>query len=197
MGFERVFKGIPIELDGEFVSIYKDEDKCKSQITDIKNELIVYCMQDHTEDGVNNVIKHITWDLKMLVSCIEDLEKIWINQRNKSENGDIWFCGWEFEQRNDYKGEENREEAYDWIFTSKVRELALLSMVVKTPDYFDDCEKFFEKMRRIEECLDFDDVISDYITHRFICKYIDYDITYEEDDEKRAEIFGTENSVTE
>ena len=57
-----------------------------------------------------------------------------------------------------------------------IEQLCLLAYVVKTPDYFDDNDKFYDKVNAIKETLDVDELIYSIWNHMLKDDY------YTEDD---------------
>lgn len=161
MGYEvKIIK--PENLDDKFRT-YLTEDNSNS-IEELKNEILIDCMTK--EDFTFTSVKNMRFKISCFISAIEENVKFNILQRFKHLDEDedgVWFCGWHLTKPSNY----DRESSIN----SALRMCLLYKYVIPTPDYFEDSEKFFEKVNRIEQELDFEEYISDAITADFCQTY--------------------------
>lgn len=174
MGFQRILKNVPLPLDTSFKPIYDNMDKINDVINDEKSIIITYCMQDHTNDDISQVLKYIKNHFTLYINFLEEREKLELQEKANTDDDEIWFYGWEFVNSNDYKVEDDDSD----FFASKIQELLILAKVVKTPDYLENREGFWNKINDIDDCLDLSFTIQENMTRKFIVFYKDYDITY-------------------
>lgn len=120
--------------------------KDNSAIDDCKLEILVYCMDNHDVNDISNILKNLRYKMRyMEISCYEDYKRSIYEEWLK--NGEITFCGWKYSHD---EPDLEREEVY----TMYLESLGLLASVVKTPDYFNDGEKFFTKKRHIKDVME-------------------------------------------
>lgn len=161
MGYEvKIIK--PENLDDRFKTILKDSND--DYIAELKNEILIDCMTK--EDFTYGSVKSMRFKISCLIQAIEENVKFNILNRfehlEEGEDG-VWFCGRHLTRPSTY----NRE-----ISINNTLETCLLyKYVIPTPDYFEDSEKFFEKVDKIKEELEFEDYISDEITADFCMTY--------------------------
>lgn len=133
----------------------KDIDQ---KIRDQRLDIIVHCLKSKTESSFT-----IPFMCRCLVSLYEDKYKAELEERVKSENGNIWFCGWGYTRGCDFDK--------DFTLNKMIEELTILTKVVDTPDYFDECERFFEKKQAIEDAIDVEEILIEIINHELIDFY--------------------------
>ena len=138
MSYYKVFKPTKEAMEKYNVS-------CSEKLADVnKLKAVVYCMTAGEKDNVCNVYCELESALKGIDLCTKlDVYKRIYDQFNNE--GNVWFCGWEYARESPYDKEE--------IIKRTIEELAYLKMVVKTPDYFDENEKFIKKKNDIEDIL--------------------------------------------
>lgn len=139
---------------------YKDKDFNfpRNNTAGYKKELLSICM--HTpKDSPMYLQTSLTALVKCLQSSIEREQKESIyNQWKENENHEIWFCGWQYAREATLTNEE--------IVASTVDNLFIYCDLVQTPDYFDDHEKFYEKLNNINEEIDgFEESIIENYNH--------------------------------
>ena len=115
--------------------------------TDI--ELTTYCMLDHSQDKISDVISHISMLLTSIKYDCEGTSYRYAVKRYKEDDKEtIWFCGREHDER-------NYDDEFDRTMKYSVEKLTELAYVVKTPDWFDNSEKFYEKKSEIQSTIEY------------------------------------------
>lgn len=133
-----------------------------------KLQTIVYCMTSDEKDAVYNVYFEFERLLKGLDASIKNdvYENVY---KQFEQEGKVWFCGWQYSHDFDYDKEDGQKYA--------IEQLTALKMIVKTPDYFDENEKFTKKKNDIEDILiAFEEMATEYWQFEVIKdleKYID------------------------
>lgn len=107
-----------------------------------KQELCVYCMLDHSKESIRTVMNDISRNLRYIEYAIRSEVYRDVVKRCEDDNNELVFCGWE------YSRDEPDLEISEHM-PSVLKTLAMLAIVVKTPDYFKDQELFYEKMNDI------------------------------------------------
>ena len=161
MGFQANINKIT-ELDERFKpSFYSHStpEEIQDKIQEQKLDIISACMNPESIRYTNLKLM-----CRILVSLIEDEEKAIIVRRVEKHDGKLWYCGWEY-------AKEYSDFDKDSILDRMVEDLIILNRVVKTPDYFDESEKFFEKLQHLKDALDIDELIQDIIRHKLIRFY--------------------------
>lgn len=159
MSYYAVFKPTKEQLD-ELYSC--DEKTVQSEIREAERTLKKLCLKD-TEG--KDISRSIEFYLRMIEKAIEaDVNQIVKNTFN--DEGEFWFCGWEYARESQID--------YDRVYNCYVENLSILAEIVKTPDYFDDREKFDEKVNAIQEELDgFEDLVYTEYRHKLCEKFKD------------------------
>ena len=109
-------------------------------------ELCAYCMCDHSGERLGDVIDRI----KMYLSSINYSVKgeVYRDLADRcEEEGELVFCGWEY-----LRSEPDME--VDDHMRMALKHLSVFAVVVKTPDYFQESESFYEKMNDISSEID-------------------------------------------
>lgn len=152
----------PQELDSKFKSTFHYSDKeLEEEIESAKLELIIYCMQSHEVPK----IKDLRFRINMLILLLEEQSKKNIEHMMSPDNEEeAWLCGWQYSKECDFTKED--------IINMLLKDLTILAYLVKTPDYFEEREKFYEKLNQIEEALsEIDSNISEIMNHELIALY--------------------------
>ena len=158
MGYQITFTP-PAEKMEEYKN--KDCTFVRTGVAGYKKELLSLCM--HTpKDSPTYLQSTLTALVQCLQSAIErDQKESIYNQWKNDENHEIWFCGWQYAQEATLTNEE--------IVTSTVDNLFIYCDLVQTPDYFDDHEKFYEKLNDInDEINGFEEMIIENYNHSVI-----------------------------
>lgn len=136
-----------------------------NDLEDMKIELQMYCLLEHNPNDISNVIKHIRFTLNCMKWLIrEECYGYAVNRYDTEEDKSVWYCGWKYSH-----GE--CEVEVDKVTNMVVENLVRLAVVVKSPDWFDDNEKFYEKIRSISDDLDY--------FHDEMSEYYDYEVMNE------------------
>ena len=176
MGFQITF--VPPE---EKMVTYKPWNEnmvnYKEAIKNTKRELISYCLKNHDNDDTRKIATTIGFNLRMLISSIELDEKFSAYKRWKEDaDHELWYCGWQFSHECDVDKEGVLEQTID--------ELTILADVVKTPDYFEDIDKFTRKREDIIEHLDdFEYTMSDIAIYGIIDELREFEKKYDDEEE--------------
>ena len=176
MGYQITF--LPTE---EKMNTYKPwNDRAvnyEEAIKNTKRELISYCLKDHADEDTRKIATNIGFQLRMLTSSIELNEKFVAYKRWKEDDEhELWYCGWQFSHPCEFDK--------DSILERTIDELTILADVVKTPDYFEDIEKFDRKRTEIIEQLDdFAETMSDAAIYDIIEDLKEFE---EKDDEEES-----------
>ena len=174
MGYQITF--LPTE---EKMNTYKPwNDRAvnyEEVIKNTKRELISYCLKDHTDEDTRKIATNIGFQLRMLISSIELNEKFIAYKRWKEDDEhELWYCGWQFSHPCEFDK--------DSILERTIDELTILADVVKTPDYFEDIEKFDRKRTEIIEQLDdFAETMSDAAIYDIIEDLKEFEKKYDEE----------------
>lgn len=148
MSYYAIFKA-PKEKVETLKYNSKNESLLNENIHKTKMELLVVCMKDNSEIDSHQLYNQIVFYLDSLKFLVEKQTKnATYNQYINDENGEFWFCGWEY--AGTYTGIE-LDKAKEYALES----LLILSKIVKTPDYFEESEKFTEKVKEINSEIDF------------------------------------------
>ena len=111
-----------------------------------KGEVCAYCMLDHSNESIYSVINKLHGYLSML-----NLSTRGITYKNIADecerDGDIEFCGYGY---SNHYPDRNVDDAIE----SSLMSLLMLTLVVKTPDFFDEGEKFYEKHEEVMSVID-------------------------------------------
>jgi hypothetical protein len=176
MGFQITF--VPPE---EKMVTYKPWNEnmvnYKEAIKNTKRELISYCLKNHDNDDTRKIATTIGFNLRMLISSIELDEKFSAYKRWKEDaDHELWYCGWQFSHECEIDKEGIIEQTID--------ELTILADVVKTPDYFEDIDKFTRKREDIIEHLDdFECTMSDIAIYGIIDELREFEKKYDDEEE--------------
>lgn len=145
MGYTAVFKPTK-EFMEDFEKksfILKNENEYENEI---KIELLCYCMKDWGEEETfNNVYGFIKFRLNYLNNVINSCVRNGIANEFKND-GEVYFNGWNYSK--DYC-----DFTYNECFTRAIKNFILLKQT-KTPDYFEDEEKNYDKRNAIERELE-------------------------------------------
>lgn len=134
----------------------------------IKLELLAYCMMDHSDKTIKEIICEINTNVKHLFNVLVKRYREEIYDTIKAD-GQITFSGWEYAEV-----DEDAEHEIDTLSEYVIEELILLATVVKTPNYFDESEMFCEKINSINQLLDIEDCIQRNVNKQFMSEHEEY-----------------------
>ena len=185
MGFQITF--VPPE---EKMVTYKPWNEnmvnYEEAIKNTKRELISYCLKNHDNDDTRKIATAIGFNLRKLISSIELDEKFSAYKRWKEDaDHELWYCGWQFS----HECEINKEG----ILEQTIDELTILADVVKTPDYFEDIDKFTRKRENIIEQLDdFEYTMRDFVVYGIIDELREFEKKYDDEEEENNVDFSAD-----
>lgn len=166
MSYYRVFKPTKEALD----SMLPKQHVVDYQ--DIRESLMASCM---VQTDMIEARKDIDFSLNYIFMCIS-AEAIENARRQFEEDGEISYCGWEYRHDCSSIPESDLKE-------QTKRSLAILKSIVRTPDYFEEHEKFYDKIRDINEIIDeFIDTAYSIANFEVIEKLKDFDVTSKYDE---------------
>ena len=151
----------------------------------IKTELRIYCLLPHPDDDIRRVIEHIRY----LLGCMKydvrsDCYKYAVNCYDTDEDESVWYCGWDYSRS---EPDTTEEEAR----THTVGSLVNLACAVATPDWFDEQEKYYDKMNAIDDEIEyFIDAVSKCYDFEVMDKLKEFDVTDKDFDEIKQEKNG-------
>ena len=180
MGYEKSF--VPTEEAME--ELEKNVSRASDAFNSFKIELKTYCMLDHTKETLSDVISKIRYYLFGLKYDVRsECYKIAVEQYK--EHGEVWFCGWEYSHS-------EPDSDYDEVFDYVLEKLVTLSCVVKTSDWFDESEKFYEKLHEINSAIEyFCDEMTTIINYEIMEKLKDYEEKDEADEETEGQLHNS------
>lgn len=110
-------------------------------------ELRTYCMLDHSNDKIHDVIEHLRLLLSMLsYDAISMSYKYAVGRYREDEGNRIEFCGRQYSHA---CPETSIEESYKYVLPK----LVSMCCVVKTPDWYEENEKFYDKQNEIDSLI--------------------------------------------
>lgn len=134
---------------------YKDETE--SHVREAELELLVYCLEDHSNDSTHSVIQSLSFMLRYLANTIQANEVAFAYDRWVKENGDLWYSGRNFDQA---------YESIEEIIDKELTMFVLFAKVIKTDSYFDPKSKFYEKKHEIIDCIgEFKEQVGNRVIH--------------------------------
>ena len=142
---------------------------------ELSKELMAYCMKPRKEI-TSTVVRQIKTLLNLWFSTIqEDTRNDAYERYASDENHHLWYCGWEFSQDSNCEKED--------ILKTYTNDFFVLAYLVETPDFFDNEDKFYDKLNRIRENLDgFKDAVETLTIHNIINELKPFEL--EDDDEE-------------
>ena len=189
MGYEIRF--VPTE---EKMNSYKpwngyEAEKRGKTIKNYERDLISYCLKDNSDKSTVKIAETIEFNLRMLYGLIEQDEKYNAYKRWKEdEEHMLWYCGWEYSHNASYD--------LDSITESTTDRLVILADVVKTPDYFDDGERFSEKWTEVSENVTgYTDMCRELVIHDIIDDLKEFKDTGEEKEEGLTNVVPTNQAL--
>ena len=155
-------------------------------INDTKIELRTYCMLGHDPSDISNAITHIRYLLGFMKYDIEKrCYRYAVDRYNEDDEHTVWFCGWQYSRSEP----ENDEES---VMKYVLEGLINYTFVVKTPDWFDESEKFSEKLTEIDSLIEYyEDTMSEVYDFKIINELKEYEA---KDDEDESETESTEEN---
>lgn len=142
-----------------------------------KKEIFSYCMKP-TEDAPAVIQSKLNALLTYLNQLIKEDERQNAYDRWESdENHELWYCGWQFAKDSSITEEE--------LINNTIDNLFLFVDIVKTPDYFDEHEKFYDKLNDVNNEIDgFIECAQEIIIHEIIDDLEPFKVKDDDDNEE-------------
>ena len=173
MGYERTFKPTEEAVKNLRNKIIKTDNR----IDDSKLELYLYCMMDHSDDNMRDVIfkiKSLLHEIKYY--AVSNEYKYAVDRYDTDSDKMIWWCGWEYSK-------DEPDNSFDSVMKYCLERLSEMTVLVKTPDWFDDGERYSQKANEINYIIEyFEDSIMEATAYEIFKELKEFDIT-EKDDE--------------
>lgn len=129
----------------EYNTYHVSDEEMQTIIDSEKRLLIITCMKESIDDFSTIIV--LKNHIDQIYSLIENHTKSMTYQRWKNDtNHKVYFTGWHLANDSYISKDECIKMLLDKLF--------LLACIVKTPDYFDDREKFYAKLSSIGESID-------------------------------------------
>lgn len=190
MSYDRIFMPTEEAVDELRKNIHRNRSY---DLDSMKIELRAYCMSEHNIDDIHPVIEHIRFILSGMKSGIRSIRyKYAVETYKTDEDKMIWYCGWKY-SHSECESDEESTTRY------AIENLVNLACIVKTPDWFDDNEKFYDKLKEIDEIIEYYvDDISYCCDYEVIDKLKEFDVTNkdlddlqnEQDNDSKVELTG-------
>lgn len=173
MGYEISFKPTE-EAMKKYKPWTKKGEKEESFLKYYKRELLSYCLKSHTTlntititKDIENMVNSIVWTVDN--DTMHDAYERWEND----ENNELWYCGWQFSRPCQFDK--------DKVIQNNVDELTILADVVPTADFFENEEKFYDKVNRINEIIDgLAEILIEIKIHQIIEELREFEVKYDE-----------------
>lgn len=112
-------------------------------------EIRTYCMLDHSNDKISEVIEKIRFMLNRLsYDAISMSYKYAMDRYEEDKYHEVCFYGYEYSHT---YPETTIEESYKYVLSK----LVTMCCVVKTPDWYEDSEKFYDKEHEIGSLIEY------------------------------------------
>lgn len=172
MGYQITWKTKDIleDVKSNYSTNFKDKNRLKDSISEVRKDFIITCMRANKESSLNLL------DIKYKFNTLKNLYKdLWVfDLYERLEEDELWFCGWE------YSREDNDSDYIETLLEN----ILLYSYCSKDSDPISDADYFFEKYDKItEEIAGIEDCVYDYMNHKFVDTYRDKQIKDNEDEE--------------
>lgn len=134
-----------------------------------KSELLILCLQDNSNKPVMELVYQIRDKLKCIAKDIEMRQKKSAIDDFYNE-GEFGYHGWQ------YSHDECNFDLDDMIDREGER-LLLLAKVIPTPDYFAECEKFYQKWNEINNIINgFMEIVQEIVVYDIMHDFREYEI---------------------
>ncbi len=144
---------------------------------ELSKELMAYCMKPRNEMTAT-VVRQIKTLLSLWYSTIrEDTRNDAYERYVSDEYHHLWYCGWEFARGSSWEKEDITKTYADDFF--------VLAYLVETPDFFENEEKFYDKLNKVRENLDgFKDAVETQVIHEIIDELKPFELGDDDEEEK-------------
>lgn len=155
-----------------------------------KMDILLYCLADHSSEGSYNLVRDLGFKLKYIMNLTYDETKEWCYRTWKND-GEITFYGWRYSKEECGIDEE-------WLYKNTIEKLLILSKIVKTPDYFDENERFFEKVQEICDEIDgYAECLNEINDFKIIELFREFKVNDDDEWDKEEEDEVPENTISE
>lgn len=188
MGYQITFRPPKEFVDKELKTRAGSMDM-SDNIRDLKIEIMTFCMKPNEKFTGNNINK-LSYHLRLLYNMIRT------NTFDRAVNlfesdGEIWYCGWNFSH-------EESEWDLEEVISQQIECFIILKELVNTPDWFDEHEKFYEKINDIKsEISGFEEICEEIAIYEVMNMLRKFDISNEPDEsDKSDEVSDESNEVS-
>lgn len=143
MGYEIHFKPTKEFVDEKLKKELSFKTK-SDEITIAKTSILIYCLGK--DDDTRKTMQHLNFELRFLYQLVR-IEVIQDAIETFNKEGEIWYCGWEYSKC-------ECQWDLDDLTIRDAKQLTVLKLAVDTPNYFDNSERFYEKMNEIDTIVD-------------------------------------------
>lgn len=188
-GFKRTWRSNieKTQLDKEqevLISLCMNLAKCI--VFDIKDKMVFHYKLEAIYDTLQQGMR--TYGLLLQEEWKQDIEA-----RVKDDNGDVWFCGWEY-SRDEYP----QYETLDEVIEFSLHNVFGLISTVPLPDYFNDRDRYYEFRKEIAEYIEYiPEAIYSNLNHKFIREYDDQKVNYDDEDDEEVDHYTSDELTTE
>ena len=175
MGYQITFKPPKEFVDTKLKSV-ANSGPVISDLKDIRMELLLLCMKP-ADDSIYKTTTKLRYLLRSLYGTIR-LNAFAEAVSRFEEEGYIWYCGWNF----------SRDEC-DWdleeTISNQMEDFIILKELVNTPDWFDDQEKFYEKLNTVKEDISgFEEICEEIAIYEVMDLLREFDVSNKPDPEE-------------
>ena len=175
MGYQITFKPPKEFVDTKLRSI-SNSSPMINDLRDIHTELLLLCMKP-ADDSIYKTTNKLRYLLRSLYGTIR-LNTFADAVSRFEEEGYIWYCGWNFSH-----------SECDWgleeTISNQIEDFIILKELVNTPDWFDDHEKFYEKLNTIKEDISgFEEICEEIAIYEVMDLLREFDVSNKPDPEE-------------
>ena len=189
MGYQITFRPPKEFVDKELKTRAGSMDM-SDNIRDLKIEIMTFCMKPNEKFTSNNINK-LSYHLRLLYNMIRTNTFDRAVKLFESE-GEIWYCGWNFSH-------EECEWDLEEIISQQIENFIILKELVNTPDWFDEREKFYEKINDIKsEISGFEEICEEIAIYEVMNMLRKFNVSNEPDefDEVSDEVSDESDKVS-
>lgn len=132
-------------------STWINKEAALSMQNESKRSILLTCLSDNDINNHHKIGSFLTMSLKSITNTLKAEAIHNAIGRYNEEKGELWYCGWQYSQ---WEENFNTEEGIEKYIQDTVEHLLILAIIVKTPDYFENSERFYDKWNEINEKID-------------------------------------------
>lgn len=180
MGYQTNFR-LKGELDDKFKSFYSKEIS-KKEIQRYKSALVAVCMDELPKDKRSNFFE-LTRVFDILYTSVQACVNIYIetwkqNLKDRFEDNEIHFCGWEFSDGRDISIWDNEED----LICFYVNDLFEVLISPSSSRFDKDNDTYYTKLQQVSDQVDsLEESVWSLMNQEFINFYRDNDKADESD----------------